>query len=61
MIRNVRRVLHRLRTDARGATAIEYSLLLVIASVIVFALAQVGNSVYGSHGGVATKVVDALN
>ncbi|HEY6661722.1 MAG TPA: Flp family type IVb pilin [Sphingomicrobium sp.] len=53
----IRKALHRLRSDKRGATAIEYGL---IAALIVIAMMAGLSSMGGGVGGMWTKISTAV-
>jgi pilus assembly protein Flp/PilA len=56
------RKLRRLRSDKRGATAIEYGLIVsLIVVAIIGALSALGGGAGGMWGKLDTEVTDAMN
>ena len=56
----IMKILHKLRNDKKGATAIEYGLIAaLIAVVIIAALQTVGTNISESFDNIGTAVQDA--
>jgi pilus assembly protein Flp/PilA len=50
-------LMNRLRSDEKGATAVEYGIMVaLIAVVIIFAVSTLGDTVSGMFGDVSTQI-----